>query len=154
MFSIMHTAAIFAAGTPASLFKVKVLNNLIDEFRMHNNESDGFYREINHTPGYSPLLDLITNYTNKASLGKDLAYSIFTTIWHGAVLFSAVNSIRTGENRSILSNTKYFITYFFLSFIIQSINNLIAPTWKHTILGDTIYHTLTHGFNVFFSNTT
>jgi len=134
MFSIMYTAAIFAAEKPASLFQIKDINKLIDEFRMHNNESDGFYREINHTPGYSPLLDLITNYTNKASLGKDLAYSIVLA------LFYTVTKIRTGENRSMLLNITNFIYFFLPLFIIERAKSEKKFKTKNTILVNTIIY--------------
>ena len=107
MFSIMYTTTIFVAEKTAPSFKVEAINNLIDEFRGNNNLiNDGFYREINHTQSYSPLLDLITSYTGETSTGMDIFRSIVTTAWHGAVLLFLAHNGLTIKNRLMLLNKK------------------------------------------------
>jgi len=142
---IVSTNTVFRAAVDIRDLKISLdICNVIDEF-LDNNE----HREINHTQTYSPLLDLITNHTDeKASLGKDIAYSIFITVCQNIV--SIANNIRANENRLTLPYLKCLAIYFCISLIGERAKNLIQPELKYTILDEIICITLIHGFNLFF----
>lgn len=135
-------------------FKVKDINNLIDKFRVDNDNSDSLFTEINHIQGYSPLLDLITNYTqNPLSAGMLIIHSIVSTICHAIML------LYTGKNRLKFPNIKYFIKKIFSYFLIDYVSTLIMPRLQKsmldsvasTIVSDVLDFLFQNKFNFFFN---